>query len=597
MEILILSPTPTSPQNFGNRVRINSVAAGLKSRGHNIDLLLYPAEEDWRAGFPDSGWNQMSEDWRHVWIVPPTRPLHSSAIGEDHGIDEWWDPSISSFLQWIFALKRYDLFLVNYSWLSKALEFAPKSCLKVLDTHDAVSGRREVLNSLGIKPEFFHTSQEEEAKALVRADLVLAIKPEEELHFRRMGAKHVITLGHAEPAKRLVARKDQKPLMVFGIFGARNNINVANILSFLTAADAIFKKFLCPLELHIYGSVCDVLPDLKTYSYVTLKGQVQDQSQFYEAVDVVVVPMATSTGLKIKAAEALSYGRPLVSHAHAFEGLPARHPYHSLANMEDIASAVIKLCFDPGLLYALTIATGRSNSVALAEYNHGLDKILEFRNHVLPNIVQFISLNDDSSSADIEIYLSLAQYLSYLGNVAVIVHNASEILEKHIRSVYKKFLIFFVDDIKSLDSGFFGDWLSRASIVASNSIDSTKRWDRGGITFIYDMRGTVADATGPIRLTKLQRMLVISATSEVGCSAGQIVRGDVEIQRVSLPTNFWKSVASSEWRSLLASDITGAVTEEAVQASRDEVFNDSGWAKLRRLLSDREYVSSGVHVK
>ena len=38
---------------------------------------------------------------------------------------------------------------------------------------------KEVLQELGLKPEFFHTTPQEEAKALDRADLVLAIKEEE----------------------------------------------------------------------------------------------------------------------------------------------------------------------------------------------------------------------------------------------------------------------------------------------------------------------------------------------------------------------------------------------------------------------------------
>ena len=54
----------------------------------------------------------------------------------------------------------------------------------------------------------------------------------------------------------------------------------------------------------------------------------------YDAVDVVLAPLAFSTGLKIKVGEALSRGKALVSHAHAFEGYLATHPFHECADFE-----------------------------------------------------------------------------------------------------------------------------------------------------------------------------------------------------------------------------------------------------------------------
>ena len=50
----------------------------------------------------------------------------------DIHIDEWWDWALENHLSKIFASREYDVCIVNYTWLSKALEFAQEKtgCIK-----------------------------------------------------------------------------------------------------------------------------------------------------------------------------------------------------------------------------------------------------------------------------------------------------------------------------------------------------------------------------------------------------------------------------------------------------------------------------------
>jgi len=72
-------------------------------------------------------------------------------------------------------------FSVNYTFLTKAFEYAPPGVVKILDTHDLFSGRRELFENFAVAPEFFYTSPEREKIALDRADAVIAIKQSEAL--------------------------------------------------------------------------------------------------------------------------------------------------------------------------------------------------------------------------------------------------------------------------------------------------------------------------------------------------------------------------------------------------------------------------------
>lgn len=374
-KILMLSPTPIRPLNFGNRIRISRVVKSFIERGCLVDFIYYPSESDWRRDIPEDKLNEMQAIVNNFFIVPPTRGLHTNSIGVDHKIDEWWDDSIGQFLTWLFNLKKYDIFYVNYTWLSKAFEYCPKKTLKVLDTHDKFSGRRVELNKLHINPEFFHTTDNEEKIGLDRADLVLAIKKQEQHYFKNITNAETLTLIHADNLNFRAPALNKKNVK-FGIFAAQNNINKKNIEKFLYETKCYFIHMSEILSIDIYGSICTEL-NVSMYPWVNLKGYVEKQDDFYNNVDVVLVPMEISTGLKIKSAEALSYGLPIIANRHAFEGLPAFHNAMKCKDSKQIFHEILSYLNDEENYRAKLIAGVKlSAKFALMDYNASIEKII-----------------------------------------------------------------------------------------------------------------------------------------------------------------------------------------------------------------------------
>lgn len=379
--VLVLSPTPTHPQDYGNRRRIFEICRRLTAEGARITFVHYAAEHEWRGDAPRSARSAeraMSLAWSQYFTIAPTQIVHANSVGPHHEIDEWWDPAIEGFLGWLFKTQSFDVFIVNYSWLSKALEFAPPSMLKILDTHDKLSGRRDVLESLGITPEFFHTTEAEEKIALDRADLVWAIKDEERAAFERMTATPVLAMSHMDPFNP-VTRPEPDPdgYLRVGVIGARNNVNRINITRFLKAAEPVFRETFAPVKVIIAGSVCGLLGDLN-YPFVELRGIVENVEDFYRSVDCVAIPIEVSTGLKIKAAEAVSFGVPVVSTAHAFEGFPVCGNLQALAGFTEVAKALADLAFAPRTeLESGATASRDTHSRAVAEIEKTLRKTAE----------------------------------------------------------------------------------------------------------------------------------------------------------------------------------------------------------------------------
>jgi hypothetical protein len=361
----------------------------------------------------------MRRQWDSFYLAPVTRGLYEWAVGEDHLIDEWWDTSVGDLLAFLFSRGVYDAFIINYPFLSKGFEWCPPQTLKILDTHDKFTGRRQLLAQNGIEKEYFHTTADQEKIALDRADLVWAIKEEEEEFFRELTEKLVVTLPHAEASRhhQRLRNSDDEEYLVLGLIGARNNVNRVNAERFLAALIPLMRRTLAPIKVRIAGGLCE---DLEAYAGrpgIELMGRVEDTAEFYRAIDVVLIPMSFSTGLKIKAIEALSTGLPIVAQAHAMEGIPVSHPLHLCESVTEVVQECIELSYHRDRLEELRIASAEVNGALRKAFLSAIDRSAA-EMCARPTIVMTI---DAAFFQRYSLYrehiLQLTSYLRYLGRI------------------------------------------------------------------------------------------------------------------------------------------------------------------------------------
>jgi glycosyltransferase involved in cell wall biosynthesis len=361
---LILSPVASHPQDYGNRNRVLHTTSYFKDAGYEIHFLLYPFEPDWMQGIPESA-KQMRDAWTSFAVVPPSRPLHRPALSEHHQIDEWWDPQIGIYLNWLFAREFFDVFLVNYTFLAKAFEHTPRGTVKILETHDLFSGRREMFAANGAGPDFFYTTPDQEQVAFDRADIVIAIKDGEAQIIREMTSRDVVSLPFFMPPRENHPRPERlspSDELRVGFLGALNTVNVLNMQRFLERFEKFQRIYVPHLRLDIAGNVCGRL--ISKAPGVNLLGRVDDTTDFYNAIDVVVAPLMFSTGIKIKVGEALSFGKAVVSTKNGFDGYTATDPFHSLEDLDAVSRALVTLAFDRERLQLLEERTAVAAQLA-----------------------------------------------------------------------------------------------------------------------------------------------------------------------------------------------------------------------------------------
>ena len=166
----------------------------------------------------------------------------------------------------------------------------------------------------------WEATREEEIRILRRFDAVVAIQEEEAKVFREMMPdKKVITAGISFPVRE-PSKQPEAGRVLF--IGGQNIANVQGITHFIERIWPRVKAAHPAAELDICGSVGALVESCPRG--VTVSGFVESVDEAYDRVSVVINPIWTGSGLKIKTAEALSYSKALVTTECGVEGMAPR---------------------------------------------------------------------------------------------------------------------------------------------------------------------------------------------------------------------------------------------------------------------------------
>lgn len=370
--ILVLSPTPSHPQDAGNRKRIFALTKYFQELGATIYFVYCPRE--WDREIPKDAYDGMNQCWDYFFVAYPVQRAVHRTDDEYFEIDAWWDVGIEYSINWIKLSSNIDLVLCNYVFYSKVLELFDESVTKVVDTHDITSNRNYLLDrKLGYR-DFFYVSPESEKKALDRAHLVLSIKEDESSWFKCLSQTPVLTIGHLEPEpSEIIDREIDYSNIRLGFIGSANPINVKNLESFLDEYLALYSNYTDKFTFVVGGKVCNVL-DSRFHDQVEIIGMVDDVSEFYQQIDIIVLPFEFSTGLKIKTVEALSWSKPCMGTVNAFEGLGSNCKYHSFETIKELASGIKDLVNDSK---SVVLQLERDSKLVYSNYSNKVKKSIE----------------------------------------------------------------------------------------------------------------------------------------------------------------------------------------------------------------------------
>lgn len=356
LNVLYFSPFPSHPPSHGNRATINQFARLIQGLGHKVHFVVLQSND-----FNDQDRDDMAASWDSLEILPFSNPM--VADGRNIDFDGWYADELGEGIRILCARHDIDVVLCSYVFQSKLLEFVPSHVLKVIDTHDKMGDRYEMLRAHGLPLEFFSCTPAEEGHYLRRADIVVARRQEEADYFNLVtGRASATVIPHIEPPRFTI--KAFRQLHHLGLVASPNRINLAITRDFLSRLVGKTANSKCPFVVHIAGNVRDMLhllpaddADLFRSPCVKLCGFVPDLETFYGEMDAVVSPVTLGTGINVKTVQALAYGMPLITTSVGIKGIDSDEPLHQIADLDSLVDELLWVHAHPEKLEALAAAS------------------------------------------------------------------------------------------------------------------------------------------------------------------------------------------------------------------------------------------------
>lgn len=370
LNILYFAPIQSHPLAHGNRARICETAQQFKNAGYSVHFVFLDVYFNYSKQAIDS----MQDFWDSVYIIPTQKMLLNFSTVE---LDAWYDKKIESHIINLCEKYHVNAIVCNYVFQSKLLDCLPSHILKIIDTHDKMADRKEMLKLHKIPEVSFSCSQQDEQIYLNRADVILGITQEETAYFKTLVPhRRVINAGYIEKPKFI--NKSYQTLQHIGIVASDNVFNQEMLKQFLTAINQLIiqnnnknKNNGINFIIHIAGDIKKVFfkhdklikntifkryfgsavigsnmmlehfdRDILKNQWINFHGFVPDIKQFYEKMDLVISPMFCGTGMNIKTVQALAYGVPLLTTKQGARGLELFDTMHQHTSMASLVKSL-----------------------------------------------------------------------------------------------------------------------------------------------------------------------------------------------------------------------------------------------------------------
>lgn len=334
MRILFLCNKSPWPPKEGGPIAMNMLIEGMLDAGHTVKVLavnsfkynIHPSDipEAYRI---KTGIELIDLDLR-VRAIPAFLNLFTK---RSYHIERFISPAFAARLRAVLVESEYDivqletLTMATYITVIRSHSKA-KIILRAHNIEHLIWERLAANTGNPLKKWYLKhlsdTLKSFESAVPYLVDGIAAITPKDAEFFKAHTFRPVISIpfGIMSSDYPFEERTVINPRIF--IIGAMNWIpNQEGVRWFLENVWTDLHKKYPSLEFHIAGREMPVWMQTLSLENVVVEGEVEDASAFYQANDIMIVPLFSGSGIRIKVIEAMAYGKTVISTTLGAEGI------------------------------------------------------------------------------------------------------------------------------------------------------------------------------------------------------------------------------------------------------------------------------------
>lgn len=349
---------------------MDAMTRGLLSQGHEVKILtLATSKHPWQPERVDQRYREQTriEAVRIDTAVNRVDAFANVLTGDSYNISRFHAPEFERVLTHTLQRQVFDMVFFESLFTAPYLPLVRRYCdgPLVLRAHNVEHRIWELLaaETEGLSKRLYLNHLAErlksyEVNALHDFDAVLAISKDDKKHFESLGCTSpVLTMPFGLDEAELPPATPGPVEHVFHIGAMDWNPNVQGITWFLDHVWPTVLKELPEAQLKLAGRK---FQDVQLYQRQNTEvlGEVERAWDLLAEPGIMVIPLLSGSGMRIKAVEAMAAGRPVVATSIGVEGIPGTDGTHFF--VADDANSFAQRIIDLHTNASLATSMGRS---------------------------------------------------------------------------------------------------------------------------------------------------------------------------------------------------------------------------------------------
>jgi len=366
-KLLYITAIPPIPLDSGGATRVNNTIKEL-NKNFILDVISVAADTGDKKLI-----NFLQKNSHSHYLIKLNStycPYSFLSDGQPYWLQPWLNNELPSLVNRLNVLNQYDCIMVDFTQMLYLTPYLPKKPIKIFTAHDitTVSFLRRLIENYKIKSilgnllsllEVFLY----EKKHIKKYDLVITMSDHDKNLIKKLfSLKKIISVSNGiSVINQKKIEKVKKKELKIGYFGSFNHPpNKMSFIYFLNRIAPILNSYHVNYKFYIAGNNSQEMVDKIIYqqncNFLENKlinlGVVNKSEDFFEKIDLLVAPIFSGSGTRIKILEAAGNGVHTITTKLGAEGLPfiENKDLITLAKKpQEFASAIIDFIDHPKL--------------------------------------------------------------------------------------------------------------------------------------------------------------------------------------------------------------------------------------------------------